>query len=310
MALLKARKPIELKPDDLKWTCDTKVFDFENTEKIKPIEGIVGQERALKALRIGVDLKSPGYNIFITGLSGTGKFTTIKMMLESITPDCSHLSDYAYVNNFKDEDRPTLLRFPAGQATKFKKDLSRTIKFLQEKIPQLLLTDPFINTKKQVLTEYGKLQQTTMNAFEEKLKKDNFTLGQVKVGELVRPEILAVIDGQPVFVHQLEELVSSEKITKEKVEEILTKYSTYQDELQRVFRESLKLTQDYQEKVLKLEGEFVNEFIALTLDELKKKYKIHSVKEYLDQVHESIIQNLEVFKGQKPIREETDGNCY
>ncbi|MHB8905491.1 MAG: hypothetical protein ACYC6D_05125, partial [Melioribacteraceae bacterium] len=77
MALLKARTLNELKSEDLKWTCDTDVFDFENTKNVKPIEGIVGQERALKALRLGVELKSPGYNIFITGLSGTGKFTAI-----------------------------------------------------------------------------------------------------------------------------------------------------------------------------------------------------------------------------------------
>ena len=307
MALLKARKPDELKPVDLKWTCGTDVFDFENTKDVRPIEGIVGQERALKSLRLGVELKSPGYNIFITGLSGTGKFTAIKQMLESITPDCSNLSDYAYVNNFKDEDRPLLLQFPAGQANKFKKDLSRAIKFLQEKIPQILATDAFVKQKKRIFAEFGKIQQKMMNAFEEKLKKDNFTLGQVKVGELLRPEIIAIIDEKPVFVNQLDELIQSNKITQKKAEDIVTKYSTYQDELQRVFRESLKLTQGYQEKVALVEGEFVNEFIALTLEEIKKKYKLPSVKEYLDQVHESILLNLEVFKGQKPAREEADG---
>ncbi len=307
MALLKARKSNELKPVDLKWTCGTDVFDFENTKDVRPIEGIVGQERALKALRLGVELKSPGYNIFITGLSGTGKFTAIKQMLESITPNCSNLHDYAYVNNFKDEDRPMLLQFPAGHVNKFKKDLSRAIKFLQEKIPLILAAEPFVKQKKRVFAEYGKIQQKMMSAFEEKLKKDNFTLGQVKVGELVRPEIIAVIDEKPVFVNQLDELIQTDKITQQKAEEIVTKYSSYQDELQRVFRESLKLTQDYQEKVAKIEGEFVNEFIALTLEELKKKYKIPSVKEYLSQVHESILLNLDVFKGQKPVREEADG---
>lgn len=305
MALLKAHLPKELKPEDLKWTCDTKVFDFEDTEKVKPIEGIVGQERALKALGLGVELKSPGYNIFITGLSGTGKFTAIKQMLESIAPNYSHLNDYAYVNNFQDEDRPTLLQFPSGQATKFRKDLSWVIKFLQEKIPQLLSTDPFTSQKKQMLNEFGQTQQKMMNDFEERLRKDNFTLGQIKVGELVRPEILAMVEDKPVFVQQLEELVRSEKLSKEKAQEIITKYASYQDELQTLFKQSLKLTQDIQEKISQLETDFVNGFIMVTIDDLKKKYKTHSVKEYLDQMHESILQNLDVFKGQKPVREET-----
>ncbi|MEK6552359.1 MAG: AAA family ATPase, partial [Bacteroidota bacterium] len=277
------------------------------TEKVKPIEGIVGQVRALKALRLGVDLKSLGYNIFITGLSGTGKFTAIKQMLESITPNYSHLNDYAYVNNFQDEDRPTLLQFPSGQATKFRKDLSWVIKFLQEKIPQLLSTDPFTSKKKQILNEFGQTQQKMMNDFEEKLRKDHFTLGQIKVGELVRPEILAVVEDQPVFIQQLDELVQAEKLSKEKAQEIITKYAFYQDELHVLFKQSLKLTQEFQEKVIQLETDFVNGFIMVTIDDLKKKYKTHSVKEYLNQMHESILQNLDVFKGQKPVREETGG---
>jgi transcriptional regulator with GAF, ATPase, and Fis domain len=67
-----------LKPEELKWQCNPKSFEFHSTIELKPIEGIIGQERAMKALKLGVDLRSPGYNIFITGLSGTGKLTTVK----------------------------------------------------------------------------------------------------------------------------------------------------------------------------------------------------------------------------------------
>jgi lon-related putative ATP-dependent protease len=307
MPLKKAKIIKELLPQDLKWTCDPNVFDFETTTDVKPIEGIVGQERALKALKVGVDLKSPGYNIFITGLSGTGKFTTIKMMLESISPDYSHLNDYAYVYNFQDEDRPALLVFPAGQAVKFKKDLGKAIKFLQEKIPQILTTEPFVAKKKQLISDYGKKQQTMMSSFETKLRKDNFTLGQVKSGEMVRPEILAVINNEPVNIHQLNELLQSQKITKEQSEQLITKYASYQEELQQVFRESLKLTQDFQEKISKMESEYVNQLVTVSIEELKKKYKLASVKEYLEQVYQSVLHNLDVFKGQRPAREESDG---
>ncbi len=308
MALLKVSGITELQPKDLKWTCDTKVFDFESTEKIKPIEGIVGQERALKALKIGVELKSQGYNIFVTGLSGTGKFTTIKQMLESIAPDCSNqLYDYAYVNNFKDEDRPLLLQFPAGQARKFKRDLQRTIKLLQSKIPQVLSNEPYVTQKKQILNEYGKKQQTIMFGFEEKLKKDNFTLGEVKMGEMVRPDILAVIDNKPVFMQQLQDYVREEKISQTQFQDIITKYTSYQEELQQVFKESLTLTQEFQEKVSTLETDSVTIIVTVIIEDLKKKYKTKEVKIYLDQVVENIVQNLDVFKGQKPQREETDG---
>ena len=307
MALLKAKKAVELTPEELRWTCNPDVFEFESTTNLKPIEGIVGQERALKALRLGVDLKSQGYNIFVTGLSGTGKFTAIQQMLESITPDCSHLTDYAYVNNFKDEDRPTLLRFPAGEAAKFKKDLSRAIKFLQEKIPQVLSTEPFVTKRKQLLSEFGKVQQTMMNNFEDKLRKDNMTLGQIKIGEMPRPEIFAVIENQPVFIQQLDEYIHDKKITEEQAKDFQTKYLSYQEELQKVFKESLRLTQDFQEQISKLEGEYANTIVSITIDDLKKKYKDPKIREYFKDIHENILQNLDVFKGQKPAREESNG---
>lgn len=307
MALLKAKQAKELKPEELKWTCEESVFDFETTTDVKPMEGIVGQERALKALRVGVELKSPGYNIFITGLSGTGKFSTIKMVLESISPDSITLYDYAYVNNFNDEDHPILLQFPAGQALKFKREMAKTIKFLQEKIPQVLSTEPFVSKKKQMVANYGRMQQTMMNSFEEKLRGDNFTLGQIKVGELVRPEILAVIENEPVYIQQLSDLVQTQKITKEQSEQIVSKYASYQEELQQVFKESLRLTQDFQEKISKLESEFVNEMVTVAIDELKKKFKMTKIREYLDCAHQNIIQNLDVFKGQRPVREEAEG---
>lgn len=305
MSLKKARPAIELKPEDLKWTCDPDVFEVDSTTEIKPIDGIVGQERAIKALKLGVELKSPGYNVFVCGLSGTGKFTTIKIMLESISPNNINLFDYAYVNNFKDTDRPTLLKFPAGSAIKFRKDLLKHIKFLQERIPKVLTTEPFLSKKKSMIALYGTTQQAMMNKFEDKLRSDNFTLGQVKVGEMARPEILAVINDEPVFVYQLDDLVRTQKVKRDDADEIIKKYASYQDELQTVFKESLRLTQEFQEKIQNLETESVMDIVSVTIDDIKKKYKISKVKKYLDDVAENIVQNLDVFKGKKPVREET-----
>src|SRR3989339_357844 len=307
MSLIKAKLVQKLKPEDLKWNCDPSVFDFETTTDVKPMEGIVGQERALKALRVGVDLKSPGYNIFITGLSGTGKFSTIKMMLEAIASDCENLRDYAYVNNFGDEDRPMLLQFTAGQAIKFKRDLERTIKFFQEKIPQLLEAEPFVSEKKKIISEFGQRQQKIMSRFEDKLKKDSFTLGQVKDGEMIRPEIFAIINKTPVNLYQLNDLVKAEQITGEQREQLINKYASYQEELQLVFRNSLKQTQEFQEKLVSLESSFVSGLISVTVDEIKKKYHNARVTKYLQKVEDNIIQNLDVFKGKRPVREESEG---
>ena len=163
MPQIKARKPKELKPDELKWTCDPAKFEFDSTSEIKPLEGILGQERAIKALKLGVDLRSQGYNIFITGLSGTGKFSTVKGMLETISPDNTTIFDYAYVNNFEDTDRPTLIKFPAGKGKKFKRNMASAIKFLQENIPMLLESDAFTAQKKKLINDYLSKDNSSKN---------------------------------------------------------------------------------------------------------------------------------------------------
>ena len=144
MANPKAQKHKELSPEDLRWKCDPEILEFDSTEDLKPIEGILGQERALKAIKLGVEMRAPGYNIFIAGMSGSGKATTVKQVLETIGADCPPLFDYAYVNNFKDNDRPMLLIFPKGKAKVFRKNLTHAIEILKIKIPQALESEDYI----------------------------------------------------------------------------------------------------------------------------------------------------------------------
>lgn len=306
MPNLKAPKHKELKAEELKWDCDPEVFEFDSTKKVKPIDGVVGQERAVKALKLGVDMRSAGYNIFVTGLSGTGKMFTIKSMLESISPECEDLKDYAYVNNFEDPDHPKLLEFEAGKACVFRKDLMNSIKYLQEKIPQVLESESFISLKKNLINRYSEDQQKMMSEFEKELNEHGLTLGQIKVGESPRPEILAVIDDEPVMVQQLDEFIKKEKITEEQAKQIIEKYGEYQQKLQSLFKKSLKLSQELQNAVAKIEANEVEHLIDAAIEQLKSDYKYESVNNYLDSVKQNIFKNLEVFKGMKPAQVQSE----
>ena len=305
MTYPKAPKHKKLNPEDLRWRCNQDVFAFDSTTDIEPIEGILGQERALKALKVGVDLRSPGYNIFIAGLSGTGKATTVKKMLETISDNCPPLYDYAYVNNFKDNDRPFLLTFSVGKAKAFKQDVSSTIDILKNKIPQSLESESYINRKKKIVAHYNGKEQALMSAFDEKLKQENFTLGQVKVGEVARPEIFPLVDQKPVPVYQLEELVKQGKLTEENVKDIVKKYSNYQQDLHTLFRKGLKLSEEFQEKLSKLERETVEVVLRGAMDNLKEKYDDKKVLEYISEVEKNILDNVQIFKGIKPEGETT-----
>ena len=300
MTNLKAPKHKELKPEELRWKCDPDIFEFTSTGDIDPIEGILGQDRAMKAIKLGVDLRSPGYNIYIAGLSGSGKATTVKQMLKQATSGCPMLYDYAYVNNFKNPDSPLLLTFPKGSAKEFKSDLSSAIEVLKQRIPLTLEGELYLNRKKLIIEEYGQSEQELMTSFDKKLREKGFSLGQVKVGEAIRPDIIPLINDQPVPIFQLEELIQKEKITKEQAQEIIKEYNNHQQELQLLFKRGLKLSRDFQEKLQKLEKDSSEVVVKGITDGLKEKYTSKEILSYLRQVEENILQNIQVFTGQKP----------
>jgi ATP-dependent Lon protease len=299
----------KLTPEQLKLSCNPNEFKFDSTTSLAPIHGIVGQEHAVKALKVGVDIKGPGYNIFITGLSGTGKLSSVRKILTEFIKTRQKLYDYAYVYNFRDEDHPTLLVFPTGQGKKFKFDLESTIKFLQENIPQILDTEPFLTKRKNLVKKFGDTQKKLMGDFQKKLEKDSLTLGEIKVGDVARPELLAVIDEHVYYIQQLDELVQQKKITKRKANTLVKKYSEHQDELQSVFKESLKLAQNFNGLLTKLETKAVTDLVNVTFEQLKNKYKQKKVKKYLERAAESIFKNLEIFKHNPAVQTPQDGRA-
>jgi len=299
MALKKANHYSPLPPEELRWSFDTSLLDFESTKEINPIEGILGQDRALNAIKLGVNINSPGYNIYISGLSGTGKTTTVQQILEARATETVPLFDYAYANNFSDPDEPLLLKFPAGGAKIFRTELNAFINFLKEKIPQNFEGTRFLNKKKSIINEYTQKEQMLINSFQEKLTADGFSLGSVQVGETARPEIIPMINKKPVPVQNIQPLIKEGTLTKEAAKTILHKYEKYQDELVKIFRKGMKLNQELKEKLTDLEKDEVQILVKGAISSFLEKYEDEAVISFLQQIEESILDNLQIFKGVK-----------
>lgn len=307
MTLRKAGKPSELKYSELRWKCNPKIFSFDTTGDLEPIEGIVGQEKALSALQLGVTMKSPGYNIYISGLSGTGKATTVKKILESMEQDTSRIRDYAYVNNFKDPDSPRLLIFNQGEAKEFKFEMEELLKYLQEKIPQLLESESYTAKRNEVIQKFTRLENEMVQQFEARLKSDGFALGQVQVEGSARPEIMPVIGEQAVTIFQMEQMVQEGKFEREKANDFSEKYDIYQQELIEVFKKGMKLNQELRRQVGELERNEIGSLVNGAVGTLKEKYDKDNFVRYFTEMEESILGNLQIFKGHRPETESADG---
>ena len=113
--------PFEVPHDKLAWRCDLSYLPFTCTAEMTPLEDFIGQERAIRAIEFGLGVNKPGFNIFVTGLTGTGKTSIIKAFLKKITSakaaagdDSATPEDWCYVYNFADADRPAGAQDPPG----------------------------------------------------------------------------------------------------------------------------------------------------------------------------------------------------
>ena len=116
-------KKLAVAIDQLRWRCDAPGLGFDSTEDVDTCSHIIGQRRALEALRLGLEIQGLGYNIFVSGPVGTGRTSTVRCLLEEIDKDRKAPDDKCYVNNFNDPDQPILVRLPAGQGRQFQKSM-------------------------------------------------------------------------------------------------------------------------------------------------------------------------------------------
>src|ERR1700688_5035619 len=286
----------ELPPAKLRWRCELSRIPFETTAQAELREGFIGQERALRALKMGVELSAPGYYGFVCGLAGTSRGGTIARMGEELHPVTNPSLDRCYVNNFKIADRPRLLSLPRGQANAFKKEMQAGIDFLRRRIPQVFEGEPFQRQKGRIVDRYTVREKELMDDFTRRIAREQFALGHMQVGAVALPEIFPVIDGQMVPIEDVPKLVHEGKLETLLAEELERKYEQFRQEFTVVYRKTLTLSRELASELSYLEQEAASVLVDGVIEELKEKYPGTSVSEYLEEVRHHLLDNLDPFK--------------
>ncbi|NIS70896.1 MAG: AAA family ATPase, partial [Proteobacteria bacterium] len=187
----------ELSMDQLRWRCDPERLGFESTKELKASQEIIGQPRATEAIRLGLEIEGFGYNIFVTGLVGTGRNTTIKKLLREIDTTGRIPEDLCYVNHFKNPDMPRVISLPAGQGIGLKKDMDNLIESLKRNIPRIFESETYQKKREETLQRLQGDQVDLWKQFEKEAKASGFSLVQFKMGPYSRPGILPLVEGKP-----------------------------------------------------------------------------------------------------------------
>jgi len=287
---------IKLLPEQLRWQCPVEYLEFDSTKELEPLSGIVGQDKAIDAIEMGAQIKSHGYNMFVSGISGTGRLTTVKRMLGKIAKNKPELFDFCYVHNFKSSDMPRLLRFKAGRGRKFLKAIEEAILFLRRRIPQLFDEDSFQNKRREMIVEYQNKEQELLSEFNAKIQPSGFVLGQLQLENgSVQSEIFPVINGEAVQITELDEKVVEKKLTKKQADNLKKKYLQFKDELFDLARTGVKQLNEFRKNLLEFDKTSVSVIVATLFDDLKVQFPENEVQDYFEEIKKDILSNLQIF---------------
>jgi len=282
----------EVSVEQLRWKCNLENADFTSTDDLKPCDKILGQERALKALDLGLDMEFLGYNLFITGKSGTGRSTTIKKLLKGRKRENIIFDDKCYVHNFKDPDMPRAISLPAGQGKQFKKDMENLVKTLRKHIPSLLESEKYQKNKDSITENFKKKQHAIVKEFEDKVKAENFTVVQIQIGPYTKPDIFPVINEKPTNLENLENMVEEGKFSREEFEKIKGKHQEFTKEINQISKKINNLQKELSKKLKELENKIVTPLVEEEIVEIQEKYNNKTVNFYLSEVKKDVLENI------------------
>jgi len=286
----------ELTPDKLRWECPDKYLDFNSTADIRPCTDIIGQDRALMAISMGLELEHRGFNIFITGLSGTGRTSTIKHLLEKLEKKAPIPPDICYMCNFRHPSLPIYLELEAGKGNELASDMDGLIKGLMTNIPAVFKSDFYQNRRKKLVEGIQSKQKKIVSAFEKKIEKEGFAMVSLQVGSAVRPQLLPVIEGNPVDYSAVQQMIEEGKLSKDRYDRIKSSAETLTEEMSQVYSEMKELETSLKKKLDRLDMEVVQPVIHEMISEIDEKYGNETLSRNLEDIEKAIMKKLDLFR--------------
>ncbi|HEY93076.1 MAG TPA: AAA family ATPase [Dehalococcoidia bacterium] len=282
----------ELSAEQVRKRNDPSVFKCNSTEELEPIEGIIGQDRALSALKFGLNIPKLGFNIFVSGPAGTGRTTAIKSFLETLAAKKETPPDWCYVHNFRDSYCPRALKMPAGMGQGIQKDLKRTIDNVHRSIAQAFTSKEYFDRRSELTESLNKKKRAVFHALNKKAIDNGLLLQTTPVGLVLIP----ASNGEPMTAEEYTKLSATDK---EELEERRMGLATeVQEQNAKVKTEE----RNVQKQLEDIDRDVANYSISPLFGELHNKYnQLPQVIDYLNEVEQDVIENFEQFRAEPSV---------
>jgi lon-related putative ATP-dependent protease len=278
-----------LPANELRAHFEDDLSEFDTTASLEALEDmVVGQERAIDAIKFGMGMKESGYNIFIAGPSKAGLTYTARTFIEDQARQEPTPPDWCYVFNFKEQDKPKCLKISAGTGKALKKDMNEFITTLQAKIPEVFDSDDYRAKEGEVHQAFEKLRREYIDVLSQEAREQGFILQFSQVGMVIIP---ANKEGEPMTQEDLRHLSEEER------QSLRAKSDELHEKMKDAIKKIREGENEFKEKHAKLDNEIALFVVGQLMDSHEEKYKDDpQVLDYLKEVQEDILENIEDFK--------------
>jgi len=266
---------------------DSSLFEFESTDDLIELSEFVGQTRAINSLQFGVGIKAEGYNLFATGHAGTGRRDFIRTTLGKEASREPVPSDWCYINNFKDPQKPIALELPAGLGRSLRNDMEDLIEDLSISISVVFESDEYRNQMQLIADQYNQIQETELKEISNNAKKEGLIIVSSAQGFAVAPQNSK---GEAMTSEEFSKLSDRSKNKLEKLIDLHTQKIT------NFLKQIPKLQRERRKKEKEITGEVTLSVVKHIIEEIKDKYQeFPEIIKYLSEVQEDVILNAKDF---------------
>lgn len=267
--------------------CDLNDLDFETTDELASLEGMIGQERASSALELALDIDEADFNLFISGPPGTGRNTALKAYVERVAARKSIPPDWGYVYNFRDHSQPEPISLPCGNMRALAADMDELIDTVRRDVPKVFESDDYRARIETAMQGIQARRQEMTETLERTANEAGFTLRSAPAGITPVP----VRNGQALSEQEYAALPGHDK------ESITERAGRLQRDVSRTMADIRRLGKAAQEEAREVDKEIVRFTLTPIIDELQEKYAEHpTVVAYLDEVEADMVERLEILK--------------
>jgi predicted ATP-dependent protease len=276
-----------LAPDELAWRCDPASLGFATTDELEPLTGLVGQQRALRAIHFGTSIEQPSYNLFVVGPPGTGKTTAVKSFLQKLADKKVPPPDWVYVNNFATPRKPRAIRLPRGRGKRLAETMNGVIDELVTSLPATFESEDYLNHRRAIDDEFRSHSEAQIEAFQQKASAQKIALLQTQMGFVMAPKD---DEGNVIPPEVFNKLPEEER---QKVEATVLKL---QKELEEVLKQLPRRHKERLQRIRELNEELAEAAVNQALNDVVGEFSdLPDVLAWLEEVRRNLIQSVGLF---------------